>query len=350
MWDEVAASFEATAESIALVRASMAAPAHQDIFERSLELLAEAQSSLRSAIGLVGAPGDTDQAGIFNWLRATASNEQIFIRRFMKVDDSADPANSADLLARIDGLAVKLQALLTADKQRAGKLGRVRYHIKTIQDGRGTDHDWATVADTIHEMVLDGLPPSNVELRDILLPVIANMPELSDVPEGFRRVSSELDRYLASRPTDLPTMSAATPSPEVLAVKKLLKGRAILLIGGDSRMAAKEALEAAFGLSELIWVATKDHQSTSTFEPFVARTEVAVVILAIRWASHSYGNVKAMCDRQGKAFVRLPGGYSPNQVAHQILEQVGNRLSSLPAITSDGPAPEDAPSIASKNE
>jgi hypothetical protein len=33
-----------------------------------------------------------------------------------------------------------------------------------------------------------------------------------------------------------------------------------------------------------------------------------------------------MCDRYGKPFVRLPGGYNPDQVARQILEQVSGRL------------------------
>jgi hypothetical protein len=33
--------------------------------------------------------------------------------------------------------------------------------------------------------------------------------------------------------------------------------------------------------------------------------------------------VKALCDKYGKEFYRLPAGYNPNQVAHQILQQRG---------------------------
>jgi hypothetical protein len=51
-----------------------------------------------------------------------------------------------------------------------------------------------------------------------------------------------------------------------------------------------------------------------------------VVLLAIRWSSHSFGEVKDFCDRYGKLLVRLPAGYNPNQVAVQILQQIGNRL------------------------
>ena len=49
-------------------------------------------------------------------------------------------------------------------------------------------------------------------------------------------------------------------------------------------------------------------------------------LLAIRWSSHGFGEVKDFCDRYGKPLVRLPGGYNPNQVAHQILTQIGDRL------------------------
>ena len=44
------------------------------------------------------------------------------------------------------------------------------------------------------------------------------------------------------------------------------------------------------------------------------------------WASHSYGEVKSFCEQYGKPLVRLPAGYSPNQVAAQILRQSSEQL------------------------
>jgi hypothetical protein len=76
-----------------------------------------------------------------------------------------------------------------------------------------------------------------------------------------------------------------------------------------------------------VWAETKEHQSVSTFEPLVARRDVAVVLLAIRWSSHAFGDVKLLCDLYGKPLVRLPGGYSPNQVAAQIKAQSSDQLS-----------------------
>ena len=73
-------------------------------------------------------------------------------------------------------------------------------------------------------------------------------------------------------------------------------------------------------------VATREHQSIEGFEAYIARADVAVVLLAIRWSSHSFGDIKAFCDRHGKPLVRLPAGYHPNQVALQVVSQCSGRL------------------------
>ena len=80
------------------------------------------------------------------------------------------------------------------------------------------------------------------------------------------------------------------------------------------------------GLRELNWVATRSTESLDIFEPYVVRPDVVLVLLAIRWTSHSYGEVRQFCERCGKPLVRLPGGYGPNQVAFQVLQQCGDRL------------------------
>jgi hypothetical protein len=85
-------------------------------------------------------------------------------------------------------------------------------------------------------------------------------------------------------------------------------------------------LKTALGLKELVWVETREHESVTAFEPVIARPDVALVLLAIRWSSHSFGDVRRFCDRHGKPLVRLPGGYNPNQVAAQIVSQCGGQL------------------------
>ena len=159
-----------------------------------------------------------------------------------------------------------------------------------------------------------------------LLPVIDSLPERTDFPAGFRLVLREIDRYLARRPSAATHVVSHAPSAEMDEAARLLRGRSIVLIGGIRRREGQESLRRALGLSELIWIETKEHQSIDSFEPMIARADVAVVLLAIRWSSHAFGDVRLFCDRHNKPLVRLPGGYSPNQVAAQILAQCSGKL------------------------
>jgi hypothetical protein len=95
------------------------------------------------------------------------------------------------------------------------------------------------------------------------------------------------------------------------------------------RTTSRTLIERAFKLDKLNWLTTRPHESITYFEPAVARPNVALVLLAIRWSSHSYGDVKDYCDKYGKPIVYLTAGYNPNQIAHQILTQVGDRLRAL---------------------
>ncbi len=98
------------------------------------------------------------------------------------------------------------------------------------------------------------------------------------------------------------------------------------MIGGVRRPDAQKLLTAALALKDLVWIETKEHESIKRFESTIARADVALVLLAIRWSSHAFGDVKQFCDQYGKPLVRLPGGYSPNQVAAQIMAQAGEQL------------------------
>jgi len=325
-YEELAGCFEAVAAAIALARATLDESGQQGAaFEQSLDLLAEAQSALRASVEAIDGPRDTDQQRVYEWLRAIAAERQVFIQRYMRLDDPADPATWRDLEERIDALDARLQDAQHRDKRQQAGLRRVRYHAKVIQDGKGTDHDWRVISQTVDEMVAAGMPTSNRELRELLLPVVDAIPDL-EFPDALQSVLRELDRFLAiSAPPSEPE-PAYVPPVEVQEAGRLLSGKSVVLIGGDRRPHAQQALKDALKLKDLVWIATREHEAVAPFEPYVARDDVALVLLAIRWSSHSYGEVSHFCDRHGKPLVRLPGGYSPNQVAAQILLQCGNRL------------------------
>jgi hypothetical protein len=118
------------------------------------------------------------------------------------------------------------------------------------------------------------------------------------------------------------------PTARVGEAARLLSGKSVVLIGGNPHPNSHAALKAALGLKELVWIETRVHESIDKFEPYIARSDVALVLLAIRWSSHSFGEVKRFCDRYDKPIVRLPGGYNPHQVAAQILAQCSKQLGS----------------------
>jgi len=326
-YEELAGCFDAAAAAVSLLdKLLQAEDDDQDAFAGALDFAAEAQSALRSAVYRMDGYTDSDQAKLFHWLRLTSAEQHIHIHRFMRRDNPADPSGWAQLGARIEQFEEKLQVVGQRAKRQQSLLNKLRYHVKLIHEHPSQErlYDWQKVIDTVNEMVENGVPPSNRDLRDLLYPLLDAMPDL-ELPKSFQLVVREIDRFLASRPAKPDIVAVAAPTEEVQRVAELLRGRTAVLIGGEKRVWAVEALTEAFALQELVWIEGHD-QSYADFEPQVARPEVAVVILAIRWSRHGFGEVKAFCDQYDKLLVRLPGGYNPNLVAHHILNQVGARL------------------------
>lgn len=327
VYDSLAGCFAATATAVLLMNDLMASPPEaQETFKRAAELTAEAQSALRAAVAATSQRSDTDQTQLYGWLRWVTGERRLYLARFMRADDQADPARWPVLGERINRLAEEVRE--AKDRSRKGRklFDKVRYHATRLAAGAGGANDWDRVIAVTDELVLTaGLPPSNKDLRDLLLPLFDTLPEGAPLPEGFRRVLREVDRYLASRPAEEEPSPEAEFTDDVRRATELLRGRAVVLIGGEGRPHAKQALERALGLSELIWL-TGSHSSYTEFEPSVARPDVAVVLLAIRWSSHGFADVKEFCDQYGKPLVRLPAGYGPNQVAYHILSQTSGLL------------------------
>jgi hypothetical protein len=331
-YEDLAGCFDAAAAAVALLDLLIqnGDEDQQDIFEQALDLAAEAQSALRVAIAEIGGSTDSDQYKIFQWLKTTGSERQILIRRYMRKDDPADPAAWRNVQEGVQQLEETLQSSRSRAKRQRSLTSKIRYHLKLIESNRGQDrtHDWQKVIEGIEELVNDGIPPSNRELRELLLPMAEEIPESLELPRNCKLVLRDLEQFLTSRSTKPEVDDTATTPTETEDVRRAaeyLRGRAVVLIGGLKRPLAADALTQALELKELIWVEGRD-QTYELFEPHVARPDVAVVILAIRWSRHGFGEVKAFCDKYDKPLVRLPGGYNPNQIAFHIMSQVGERL------------------------
>jgi hypothetical protein len=298
-------------------------------------------------MGVDLAGGERDQQEAFRWLTGITREYGFYVDRHMRADDPADPAGWADLRRRVTELAESIEQRRRSKRERAQLYGKVRYLV-----GRLTadvpDHDageWRSLEAAVEALLALKVAPSDAALRENLLPLVENLP---DLPPSYRREDSamrqvldQVRRYLDSAAADRAAEEeeqedSGGSAGDVAEVARLLRGRRVVLIGGEPRPAAKAALERAFGLSEVDWLDAPAHSSFWNFEPPIARPDTALVLLAIRWSSHSFGEARAICERFGKPLVRLPGGYNPTQVAYQVMQQVGGQLA---AATSTDAAP-----------
>lgn len=327
-YEQLAGCFAATTQIIVLLDTIVANGEEDEPFlEPALNLAAEAQAALRNAIVAVNGTIDGDQVKLFQWLKAMTYYHQIHIREYMSKWNSAQPAAWAALKGRIQELADRIQEFKQLSRQRQKLFSKVRHRCRVIEGASGQERleDWQRLVEAVSGLVDSGLPPSNIELRDYLLPILDQLPAALELPRNFQLVLREIDRFLATRAPAVEEFEATAPIEEVQRVRTLLRGQTVVLIGGERRQAAAAALSSAFDLKELIWIEGHD-QTYTDFEPHVARPEVAVVLLAIRWSRHGFGEVKEFCLRYDKPLVRLLGGYNPNQVAYTILSQIGQRL------------------------
>jgi hypothetical protein len=331
VFEVLAKCYDNCAAAVELVRRldEVETPSTDPAMQRAFHLLAESQSALRVAAMRADGPEDSDQFEVFQWLKTNTRDREIYVSRHMRVNDPADPADRDELGQRIAAFDEELGERQSQSKKRKKALGKVKHKAQLIAAGEGdAEESWNILLDTVQELIDDGMPPSNRELRESLIDIVESLPDSLNVAEGsaFDRVLREIDRFLAENPEPAPEVETIV-APEVEKAKELLGGRAIMLIGGERRSDREKALREALGLSEIYWMKTSEqHQPLDQFEPLVAKEDVACVVLMIRWSRHGYGDVKQFCDRHGKPLVRLPGGYGVNQIAKQILDQVGGKL------------------------
>ncbi len=329
-WEDLAGAFATAADAALLLHAweQSPAPLAERHASRVLGLAAEAQSVLLYAVADVrDVKVDFDQVQLFAHVRSTARTKQVFVPKFLKRDDRAAPESWPDVGRRVAEAAAQFRAVGDRDRARVKAINNLKFKLSRLRERPDDSNgEWPRVLQLVDDLVAGGLPPSNADLRDMLLPVLEDIPDEPPPSQNVEYVLREIDRYLETRPDAEPPMRAVRPSPEVAEVAELLRGREVVLIGGQARPVHKGALMRAFGLTDVRWLCTPDHTSFTVFEPDVARPEVAVVLLAIRWSNHDYDGVRAYCEAYGKPLVRLPGGYNANQVAHHILSQAGERL------------------------
>lgn len=295
-----------------------------------LEIVAECQSALRLLVlEKTTYSEDGDQLLAFGWLRDATYEQHEFVERHMRLDDPADPDAWADRAYRVHQLQGQFAARREHARQLEDAWKRLRWHTKQVAQ-LGQEHsrdDWKRVFATVDDLIEHGVKASDVNLRTALLPILEQRP--LDVPtsRGWQMALDEIDRYLAGQERDAPQPSIAKePLEHVRKAAELLRGARVVLIGGHERVQSKQALIRELRLAELEWITAPEHSSLEVFAPAIMRSETLLVLLLIRWSSHAYEELSDLCAKHGKVFVRIPGGYSPSSIAHQVLEQASDRL------------------------
>jgi hypothetical protein len=302
--------------------------------EEALWLLAEAQSALY--VALANTPyrnPDPDQLQTYGFVRDEARRRRLFMDQFLSEDAPADPADAPDLAAHIAAFRADCLAQRKVTKARREALRKVEYEVRQLlsclPDDR-PDHARkveAGVRGFIESggvidapALADAVAPARDLLRELLPPdsevwaIRAPAPPASDHDD---------------RPDDDDEGRAPIVGSELLKARQLLAGRTVLLIGGEERPQHARRLEQALDLRELRWVGHREHSSLAPLEHEIARPEVDLVLLPIRWNGTETGpTIRQWCKHYHKPCVTLKAGYSANQIAHAVLEQVSERLAS----------------------
>lgn len=116
-------------------------------------------------------------------------------------------------------------------------------------------------------------------------------------------------------------------SGAVLAVRDLLRGKRMVIIGGEPNAEAAQRLTQAFELKEAEWVELTEHGSGAPMRAPIHRADTGVVVVIIKLTGHLHAEeAREYAAAAGKPCVMLSGGYNPERVAAEILEQASDRL------------------------
>ena len=218
-------------------------------------LIAESQSMIRVAAAQAGQDRLDDTAGaVYQWLRALAADIRVYIPRYMRPGQAADPGQAGDLRERVAELLTPVRADLP--------------------------------------------PPARME-----------DPGVTDDEDDEE---------------DEP------PTPEVTRARELLQHRTVALFCGDRRPEQQRKLREALELNDLLWEDVSGKYSGGDHAWIFNRPDLELVLIAVRWLSHSQsGNLAKLAARRGVPVVWLKGGYGVNRVAHDVLKQVSEQLAEL---------------------
>lgn len=322
--------FTALAEALELAsRLVKSQPEHRSELESALHLLAEADSALRIA-ARPGSPkvDDHDQEAAHLWLKRQTAEQQIFVSRYMRLSDPADPARFTGIITDVVELRDRIEQEQHAKKSVEKLVNQVRYHAKRLPpEGQLDEHDARKIDSAITALAEFGVRPGSERVRSALGSVRLSLWPIESVPpsEQTRRAL----RNLEQDETDADDESSPSKeySQTVAVVRSGLAGKRVVLIGGQRKPEAEDRIREAFELGELEWVRLEEHGTGVPMEAPITSPSTALVLVIIKLTGHLHAEqARSLAKATGKPCVYLTGGYSPEQIALATLEQAGVAL------------------------
>ena len=326
-------------------RIDASSPSHaSDDCQNGLNLLAEAKASLRAALTATWlTTDDRDQSDVHNWLREQTVTRRVFLSRYMTAETSANPAETSDLISRIAAIGHRLDHRAKRETMVKAGLNRIRYHagliVKNTKGGdQNSEPHWRKIAETAKALVKSGvIVVTDRRLAEAVGPEAAAMwaadkpgaePafDLSPIMSTIRAIANEA---LGSQEEDDETDEhpGQPPTEAVLKVRGLLRGKRMVIIGGERRVTAVESLMQAFELADVEWVPLVEHGPGGAMKAPICRPDTAVVVVLKNLAGHQHGDdAKDYCETADKPCVMVVAGYNKNRIAQDILGQASIRL------------------------
>lgn len=326
----IAECYEALADASDLVAFLDEHPsaARRSDAEDAMLHLAHASAALRCALEATWLTSpDIDQDESHLWLRRETAHRQIYVPRYMSIEDRPEPGDAPRIRADVAGLVEAARERKRAVAQVDERFKRMKYHAARVERDPtdGAPHDVARIDESVRNLLDLGVAPSDPRFAASIPSAVHDRLR----PDASPQLSLVLDA-LAQRavPRDAaPPAPAREWSENVLRARRLLAGKRLVILGGIRKPDAEQRIIDAFDLRDLEWVRLNEHTSGAPMNAPIARADTALVVILIRFIGHLHAEeARLAATSAGKPFIHLPAGYSPEQIADAILQQASKAL------------------------
>jgi len=313
---------------------SLGEQADEEHLAEAMEITAESHSALRVALMKTWLTGsDADQMQTHHWLRRESTIRRIYLPRYMKLDDPADPQRANAVSDEAQRLAHRVERHADRLKRIDQEFKKIRYHARQIErtDNDPDTHDFLKIVEAVESLRSCDVPPTDRRFRQAISAHVAELftdeavtserpAEVIEHVRQWHRANEDGDRD--DGPSDV-----RPRSDRIEKVRSLLARRTVVVVGGEPRPDAEQRIRDAFDLDAVTWVRLTEHGSSEPMRAPISRAETALVIVLVKLAGHQHvEDAKAWAREHGTPCVVLPAGYNPEQIAEAVLQQASEQF------------------------